>query len=244
MIALEVYWRSVEWVLAIWLGSAVLLLVLTVAIVRKLRRPSLRTLWQGEQGAAYVLSYTMVFPLYLYLVCLIIEATGLLLVKAGTIYAAYAAARSAVVWLPAEPANQAQSRATLAALQCLTPFASPSDLHADGPQPDTQEQTAYIREAGKRLRGPELNSYLQAKFRYAAKATRVDIQGGTCFEDPVRLRLTYQAPTYVPGVGRIFGQRSPWGGKYYTVEVITEVVLPDETPQSENGKLGIPYESP
>jgi hypothetical protein len=68
--------------------------------------------------------------------------------------------------------------------------------------------------------------------------------GGKQKDDPVRVRLTYLAPTYVPGIGRLFGVRSPWGGRYYVVEIVTEVALTDEVPRSADGKLGITYDSP
>ena len=60
--------------------------------------PTLRRLAVEEDGAAYTLSYVMVIPVYALLICLIIETCLMLTAKLGTVYAGYAAARSASVW--------------------------------------------------------------------------------------------------------------------------------------------------
>ena len=57
----------------------------------------LRRLASDEDGAAYTLSYVMVIPLYALLICLIIESVLMMTAKLGTVYSAYAAARTASV---------------------------------------------------------------------------------------------------------------------------------------------------
>ncbi len=52
----------------------------------------LQKLNRGEEGGAYTLSYVMVIPLLMLLVCAIVETTLMMSAKLGTVYAAYAAA--------------------------------------------------------------------------------------------------------------------------------------------------------
>ncbi len=58
----------------------------------------MRQLVFDEDGAAYTLSYVMVIPVYALLICLIIESVLMMTAKLGTVYAAFAAARTASVW--------------------------------------------------------------------------------------------------------------------------------------------------
>jgi Flp pilus assembly protein TadG len=241
------YLRSVEWIAVTWLLSSVALVVLTARAWRSWRRRSLRRLARGEHGAAYSLAYVLTFPLYVYLVALVVESSILLVVKAGTVYGAYAAARSAIVYR-SQGVPRANEKARLAAVNAMAPFASSSDLHADGV--DRSKQGAaddFARQARKfvQLKGAS-PGYLPAKYLYADKAVRVSVSKDDEKKPDglVRVRLTYQAPTFVAGIGRIFGSRSAKGGAYYTVPIVTEVSLPDEAPRSESGKLGIDHATP
>ena len=63
-----------------------------------------------ERGSAYVLPYVMTFPIYFLLVCIMIQATMIIMVKMGVQYAAYAASRSAIVWSSVEPHKSASER--------------------------------------------------------------------------------------------------------------------------------------
>jgi Flp pilus assembly protein TadG len=221
------------------------MVVLTCLGWRAWRRRSLRRLARGEQGAAYSLAFVLTFPLYLYLVALVIESTLLLLTKVGTVYAAYAAARAAVVYR-SQDAGRAKQKAHQAAVHAMVPFASSSDLHADGVNHSRKGAAdAYARQAARFVQLPGASpSYMPAKYLYADKAVTVTGADERTPDGLVRVRLTYQAPTYAAGVGRIFGRRSPRGGAYYTVPIVTEVSLPDEAPRTESGKLGIDHVTP
>ena len=59
---------------------------------------SLRRFAHDEEGAAYSLSFVMVIPIYGALDVLDHRRTLILTAKLGTVYAAYAAARTASVW--------------------------------------------------------------------------------------------------------------------------------------------------
>jgi len=95
-----------------------------------------------ERGASYALPYVLTFPIYLLLVCLMIQPTLILMVKMGTMYAAHAAARAAIVWRSDEPEAQtdaggrlnAEEHAFKAAYLAMTPFTSSSQKHYDHPE--------------------------------------------------------------------------------------------------------------
>lgn len=130
----------------VWLLWAVCL----VAMVFLVRRAYRGRNWAGaaafaadERGASYALSYVLTFPFYLILMCLIIQATLILMVKMGTVYAAHAAARTAIVWRPSLPERTTDEtdqvrydytikKAQRAAALGMTPFASGTREHRDG----------------------------------------------------------------------------------------------------------------
>jgi hypothetical protein len=251
------YLRSVEGIAAVWLASAVVVSVITARALRGLNWGRLRELARCESGAAYSLAYVLTFPLYLWMVCLLIESSMLLVTKLGTVYAAYAAARSAVVWRSTQiaPVSSLQTlpspavflQPKRAAVHAMTPFASSWRGHADGPSGGGLFSTAddFAREAGKRVQGEGVSGYLKDKYRYASKATSVLVfKSGNKPDGMLTVRVRYQAPTWT-GLGRFFGAPSPWRGNYYVVELSTEIHLPDEAPKSMNGdregKMGINY---
>ena len=94
--------------------------------IMTIRSPSasLRQFCNDEEGAAYTLSYVMVIPVYALLICLIIETVLMLTAKLGTVYAAYAAVRTASVWSSHTTWEKAKEKAERAAFQSMTPFAS------------------------------------------------------------------------------------------------------------------------
>src|SRR6188768_3186348 len=86
--------------------------------------PTLRRLVADEDGAAYTLSYVMVIPVYALFICMMIESVLFLTAKLGTVYSAFAAARTASVWSSATTWDKAMEKAQLAAVRSMTPFAS------------------------------------------------------------------------------------------------------------------------
>lgn len=129
--------RSVEDVWAVWLLGAAVLGWLTARAARRRRWRQFAGFLADERGASYALPYVLTFPVYMLLICVIIQATMILLVKMDTVYAAYAAARAAVVWRSAEPdaANDQQAyefakgRARRAAALAMVPVASSLKQH-------------------------------------------------------------------------------------------------------------------
>jgi hypothetical protein len=127
----------------VWLLWAVGLLASAVLVRRAFRlRPwkSVAAFAADEHGASYALSYVLTFPFYLLLMCLIMQATLILMVKIGTVYAAHAAARAAIVWGPSQPERpskeddgyrRASKKAHRAAALAMAPFATGYQHHLD-----------------------------------------------------------------------------------------------------------------
>ena len=116
--------RSVAGIWVVWSISSALTLLLTARGLGKLRGCKIRRLIRAEEGAAYTLSYVMVMPLYLLLICAVIETSLMLVAKIGTEYAAFAAARTAIVRYSAESPGEAESLTRAAAVRAFVPFAS------------------------------------------------------------------------------------------------------------------------
>ncbi len=124
----------------IWLIWALCLIALSLLLWRGLSRfkwPSLREFARDEEGASYALPYVLTFPFVMLLVCLMIQSSLILLVKFGTVYAGYAASRSAIVWRSSDPESDkkglanAEYYAHRAAMLAMTPFSSGYRDHAE-----------------------------------------------------------------------------------------------------------------
>ncbi len=74
---------------------------------------------RDEDGGAYTLSYVMTIPFLMLLVALIVESTLMMTAKVGTVYSAYAAARTACVWSSAADWPDTQDRIERAATQAM-----------------------------------------------------------------------------------------------------------------------------
>jgi hypothetical protein len=250
------YVRSVEWVLLIWVGSAVVLCAFTVRGLRAFRWSDLRAVKEGEEGAAYIVSYAMAMPIYVFLCFLILETTLILSAKLGSVYAVYAAARNNIVYRSLDPNERGSSppRAKLAAVRAMAPYGSTNPKHRTFlAAPGTPYALEYAL-AAKRFT-PEI-TYTQTAivngFLYAYQATSVRVsKEGTGPNDPVEVVVTYRVPLRMPIASRILGRRDPLGG-FYATDVKSKVRLPDESPVNMELQerltpgmpLGIKYEPP
>ncbi|TWU03694.1 hypothetical protein [Neorhodopirellula pilleata] len=130
------YVESVEDVWVVWAVSLFILVAMIAGSVRKLRLHHFRRFFREEKGASYALPYVLTFPFILILVCVMIQCTLILLVKCGSVYASYAAARSAIVWRSSDPESDAKGLqnakyyANRAAMLGMTPFSSGYESHA------------------------------------------------------------------------------------------------------------------
>lgn len=241
--------RSVEWVWAVWLLGVVALGMLALAMCRAARRSSAeRRAWRGlhgcEAGAAYSLSYMLTIPLIALIVCLVVDLTLILVAKIGTVYAAYAAARSAVVWVPSGvSAGTAQDKVEAAAQNAITPFASSNTRHRPVKTPPPSGFVYYAAHKSYADEPAEFE-YLGWKWLYASWATKVAIDGGNDYRKDVTVTLDYKAPFHMPAIGRIFGVPTPYG--FYTTTIRTVVKLENQAPRSDEKNpssrpLGISY---
>lgn len=239
-----------------WIGCVIVLLVLG----KRMSRPSfnLRKLLKSENGAAYSLSLALLTPLYTLMICFLIELTLMLNVQIGVDYAAYCAARSAIVWLPAEvtpDSSQAQlaEMVHLAAAQGLTPYAPSHDKHrrSDGgraPVGDADYLAAYdqLVTTGQHQQA----TYVQKKYQYALAATQVEFDPplnaifsqSNSVDQVIKVTVRYEMPFNTPGVGLILGRKSS-SGTGYVRELKATVTLQLERPKTKNGRLGFEYDS-
>ena len=82
-------------------GSVVALRVLIGLSGARLQLPQLRRLHSDEHGAVQSLSFVLTLPLFVMIMLFIIQLSQLTLGRLVVEYSAFAAARSAVVWIPA-----------------------------------------------------------------------------------------------------------------------------------------------
>jgi len=239
---------------ALWLICLTILLVLGRQL--SYRRPKIRRLVTSENGAAYSLSLALITPLYTLMICFLIELTLMLNVQIGVDYAAYAAARSAIVWLPAEvtPLNTQQQLVDmvhLAAAQAITPYASSLDKHRrSGSTTDAAGDEAYLAGYNDLVTTGthQVASYVQQKRQYAMAATKVEFDPplaalfGSSEAEIVKATVRYEMPFNIPGVGMILGKKSA-SGIGYVRELTSTVTLQLERPKTKNGTLGFEYDS-
>ena len=128
-------YESVKDVWIVWLASTFCVVLLMYRALARLSWKSFARFTRDESGASYVLPYIMTLPWMMLLFCVMIQSTLILLVKFGTVYAAYASARSLVVWDASDPESDDKSKsnaryhADRAAMLAMTPFASGYSSH-------------------------------------------------------------------------------------------------------------------
>lgn len=253
------FFRGMGPVWAIWLAAAAVVLGGAVAAARRFRRPSLRAVAADESGASYSLGFVMVAPIYFFFLLVVFEATLLLVAKVGTMYAAHACARSAVVWQTAEPAALRADRTDQATFTAMAPFVSArardlSFLSIPGSAYGQSVQLAAVYalyssgSAGDPPpvvrpypRGNAPADYIIRKYLNAAGRTTYTVAGevGTPGADTTAV-VRYRAPLYFPVVSRFLDPDGVWPYEY-TIE--SRAVLPNETPVSADRRLGIDYRS-
>ncbi len=88
-----------------WLALLVVLFFCGYLLVRlsgsRFRPGRLRQLHRDQRGGAQSLSFVLTLPLFVMIMLLIVQVSQLMIATVVVHYAAYAAARSAIVWIPA-----------------------------------------------------------------------------------------------------------------------------------------------
>lgn len=208
---------------------------------------SLLKIGTDESGAAYSLPLVLTVPIYALMLSTVVEVTLVLGCRIGVQYAAYAAARAATVWVPAEILEaERMGMIHLAAANAMTPFASGHSQHvtphqgnlvANGSTADDLIEAYKSYSSGA---APE--EYLRRKWRYAAVATGISLEiESDEYDSPATVAVTYEVPMNVPLVGRFLGHAAPWGANYNTYKLTARATLGLERPKSEEQTLGIAY---
>jgi Flp pilus assembly protein TadG len=217
---------------ALGILAAAVLVILVRRGLHRSRATDWGALLNGEDGAAYSLSYVMTAPIYLLLVCVIIEAALTMTVKLGTSYAAFAAARSYAVWLPLS--GQAEQKAQQAAAQAMTPFAADKGGGGGG-----GIGSAYRQYAGGEAHSVS-SGYVDRKRGYAGGATEVSLYSAPAnWDGDVKVTVRYRMPFRIPAIGRILGF-----GTVLTLESHATVMVEGVKGKSigEPNPLGIQYD--
>lgn len=200
--------------------------------------PTLRRLVVEEDGAAYTLSYVMVIPMYAILMCLMIETVLMLTAKLGTVYSAFAAARTASVWSSATTWDRTMQKAKSAAMKTMVPFAS--GTQGGLAQAASADAIAYAAAYHAYVKRPISDKYLLSKYGYAKKHMKVEIAGPpTSWNADITAKVSYDFPFNVPGIGRLLGRRGIDGRFYFTIT--SEATVPNEGPQDDRKTIGIGY---
>ncbi len=204
---------------------------------------SLRRFNRDEEGAAYTLSYVMVIPFYALFICMVIESVLFMTAKLGTVYSAYAAARTASVWSSATTWEKTQKKAKESAYRTMTPFASGMNptIRDAGSATALPQAIAYKVAYGRFAKDPVSDSYLAKKVSYARQHVKVEFEGPpTTWKSEIKVKVTYEFPFNVPGVGRLFGTFNPVDQKYY-LNITSQANLSNEGPKDGRKTIGIGY---
>lgn len=199
-------------------------------------------LGQMEDGASYSISYVMVIPLYALFVCTTVETTWMLIAKIGTTRAAFAAARSSIVYASAESLGEQQ--AGEAAVIAMAPFASGMSSAA-GTSEVGGRMEAAARAYSSMTNPPVSRGYVRAKLAYASSSVTTSVRRipanrpNEPWRDSVAAKVTYTFPFRFGAVGRFLG-RSDGSGRY-TYPISSTVTLPIETPRNQSQSLGIDW---
>jgi hypothetical protein len=224
-------------------ACAALLALWAVAAVRLgVRRagPGGRPLWARlrglavtEDGAAAV-EFALAAPILLVLVLLTVQFALVAVARRAVEASAFAAARSAVVWVPAETGEGAnrlrlsgesekRERIERAAALALLPAAPAEDLPAGAPEPELAGPLrAMAEETGLAAPAALVRRYAaaRARLRVAVEVEGAPDPGSVLVArpaDPLAVTVTYDCPLQVPLVARLLGGRDRRAGGFRAV---------------------------
>lgn len=205
-------------------------------------RAAFRRFASDEEGAAYSLSFVMVIPIYALVMCLIIEAALILTAKIGTVYAAFAAARTASVWSSHTTWEKTMEKANRAALKSMVPFASGTQGFMSSAPSDSKtvsDGLLYLGAYQVYARDPKSAKYLAFKYGYASRNVKVEIEGPPEKSDtPITAKVTYQFPFNIPMIAPLLGKKGPDG---YFFTLTSTATIPNEGPRDNRKTIGIGY---
>lgn len=230
-------------IITIWLISAMLCVAITWQAKRTSSWRQLRSLHRDERGGAYTLSYVMVIPIYLIAFCFVVETTFMLIAKLGTNYASFAAARTAIVWLP----FGGEEKIDAAAKQAFVPFASglrpvPPGSMSKESKGRQEYLNAYQEYCGKIGAPADYMNFIGRKYDYAHSAISTStevIDHKEKWDEDIAVTVNYEFPFSVPIVGRLMGRHK--SGDLFVYDIQSTSTLQIENPQNDEKKLGINY---
>lgn len=240
--------RSVE---LVWL-TLILALVGAILSARHIRRSWQPLRWKDvlrdEQGGPYMIAYVLTFPILVLTVCAIVQSSLILITKTGTMYAAFAAARSAVVCVPAEPSGEARQQVRRAAVNAMAPFATHNSDHLlrlGGPSGSIGDAALYV--AAYKLYSQNGNapaSYLMKKYVNASAGMRSVswTPDRPQPEDTLELTLNYDMPLYIPWFARLLGHPGGIFPIETRIKMNSEAAIGRER-QPSGRPMGIDYRS-
>ncbi|MDR0609695.1 MAG: hypothetical protein LBG58_06260 [Planctomycetaceae bacterium] len=244
---------SMEYLGTAWIISGVTVFALTIYSLRFVQWRQLLKLRQEESGAAYALSFVMIFPIYVILVAVFLETTLMFQAKLGTMFAAYSAARSAAVHTTVafpEDRNGFITEETItyakrSAVYAMVPFACGMKNTPSASQNCTNFWNAYDDYLEGKNKPAIAEKYRVKKYGYAEKATKVSIALGEGEEEQpwtrdVIVTVEYEAPFFLPYIGKLLGGKK---GQFSDVvsKIVSSASIQNECPQNETGSLGIEY---
>jgi hypothetical protein len=249
------YVRSAEVVWLLWLGAVLALLGLTRAALTGFGRAGWHQLLLDEEGAAYSISFVLTIPIYTMLIFIVVETTLFLIVKIGTVHAAYAAVRSHIVYSSLDRTQDkslTKQKREQAAINVMAAFASSNWKHAvvlgiKQPPPPAAALNAVKYYAAYRVYDydndhPGTFKYITKKYIYAHIATKVTIkEKSNDWNADVKAIVEYEMPFQLSFIGRILGKRVLPFINVYTVTVRSEAILPNDAPRNDTRSLGIDY---
>lgn len=225
-------WQSINPILIIYALSAISLIglfLLAKASASRLSTEHISRVVREEDGAAYTISYVMVIPCYALLICMVIETSAVFPAKIGSVYSAYAAARTAAVWSSATDWDNAKKKAIAAGRHAFVPFSSSTqELQSDA---ISRESASYVMAHVEFSDSPAHEKYLLAKFDYAQRAVEINVDRPTKWNDDIIATVTYEFPFNIPGISRIFGERRDDGSYFFPIE--STATLMNEAPQND-----------
>src|SRR3982751_2374965 len=190
-------------------AAALACLRLWQALPQAPHAPVKRLAWSEESGTA-TLDFVLTFPFFVMILLIVIQFALMVNARIVVSWAAFAAARSAIVWTD-DGLEVAKKRAQRAAAVACTAI-SPSGLTL--PSLDSGAMLLLAHGGAivphRFLRVPRMHSY-------ALSATEVEIQAGNEKgkigpHDPVTVTVTYQFHLAVPYADGIFSRA--FGGRY------------------------------
>lgn len=198
--------------------------------------PAVKNLHRGEQGGAYTLSYVMVIPILMLLTCVTIETTLMMNAKVGTTYAAWSAARTAIVWSSAsDDWSDVEQRVERAAVQSFVPFASGMGATGDAPS----SASAYTRSYAEFIDEPVSQNYIRNKYANAAKELKISIDARpTRHDSDITVTAETKFRFNIPGIGKLIGEKDA-DGYFFPLE--SSVTLQNEGPKNDRQEIGIGY---